>query len=261
MPYKDREKQREAQRRYEEKRKGQRHRGWVGVLYPDSAPDDWADRLTNEGVPACVSPLHDQDTNADGTPKKPHWHVLLVWDGPIAYETAKAVMDAIGAVMPPKNPKPGEVKPWAVTVRGSARYLCHTDNPDKARYAPEDVRCFNGADYFELVNCVGDEDAVFDEITDFIDEQGVTSFAAFVRYCKRERPDWKRYAYHKGAALITRYIKAVCWEQQDDLEQRRQELADWASELASMEREKAELEAGNGAMAIVENVVRNMQTD
>lgn len=258
MPYKDPEKQREAQRRYDEKRKGQRHRGWVGVLYPDSAPDDWSRRLTNEGVPALVSPLHDRDVNADGTAKKAHRHVLLLWDGPIAYETAKAVMDAIGAVMPPRNPKPGEVKPWAVSVKGSARYLCHTDNPDKAQYSPEDVRAFNGADYFEVVNCAGDDDAVFDEITDYIDDNGVRSFAEFVRYCKRERPDWKRYAYHKGAALITRYIKSAYWEQLDDLEQRRQELADWAGELESEEREKAELEAGNGAMAVIERMASRL---
>ena len=253
MPYKDPEKQKEAQRRYEEKRRGKRHRGWVGVLYPDSSPADWADRLTNEGVPACVSPLHDRDVNADGTPKKPHRHVLMVWDGPVGYEVAKPVMDAIGAVMPPKNPKPGQVKPWAVSVRGSARYLCHTDNPEKAQYSPDEVRSFNGADYFELANCVGDDDAVFDEITDFIDEHGVTSFATFIRYCKQERPDWKRYAYHKGAALITRYIKSVCWETQNDLEERRRDLECWASELEERAREKAELEAGNWATnAVVE---------
>lgn len=256
MPIKDPEKRKEAQKRADEKRQGQRHRGWVAVMYPESAPEDWAERLTNEGVPACISPLHDRDLNADGAPKKPHHHVLLLWDGPVVYETAKPVMDAIGAVMPPKNPKPGQVKPWAVTVRGAARYLCHLDNPEKAQYDPEDVRCFNGADYIELINTPGDEDQMLDEITDFIDENCVSSFAAFVRYCKQERPDWKRFVYHKGAAIVTRYIKSCVWERQDDLAERERDLLRREGEMLNRAREKAELEAGNWATNTVLSVVK-----
>lgn len=214
MPYKDKEKQKEAQRKYEEKRKGTRHRGWVWVQYPDSVDRDFREKLVNEGVPTFISPLHDKDVNADGTKKKDHNHAVVLWDNPNTYENARAIADAIGAVMPPKNPKPGTPKPYAVNVRSALRYLCHLDNPEKAQYDPEKVTCINAtlADYYELINSAGDDDLVLDEITDYIDDNAVVSFAAFIRYCKQERPEWKRLAYHRYAALITRYIKSVAWE-------------------------------------------------
>lgn len=47
-----------------------RTRSWTFVLYDDSAPKDWRDRLDEYHIPWAESPLHDQDENADGTPKK-----------------------------------------------------------------------------------------------------------------------------------------------------------------------------------------------
>lgn len=265
MPYKDKEKQRAAQRAYDEGRKGTRHRGWVMVQYPESVAENWHEMLTNEGVPCYVSPLHDRDFNADGTPKKKHNHDLLLWSNPNIYENAKAIADAIGAVMPPKNPKPGEPKPWAQDVRAAARYLCHLDNPEKAQYDPNEVTCINCtlADYFEIISSASDDNETLDEIFDFIDNNGVVSFAAFVRYCRQERPEWKRLAYHKYAALITRYIKSVAWESTP----MGQDLADFLREREEIERraeeaamEKAELEAGNFVINTLESAMRHIQS-
>lgn len=224
MPYADKERQREAQRRYDAKRKGQRHRGWVFVMYPESMAEDWREKLTNEGLPCYVSPLHDKDVNADGKPKKPHYHVLLLWSTPNTYDNSRPIADSVGGVMPPRNPMPGQPKPWAQDIRRAARYLCHLDNPEKAQYSPEDVTCVNATmyDYLELIANGADDDAALDEMFDFIDEQGIISFATFVRYCRQERPEWRRLVYHKYAAIVTRYIKSVAWEglrQQDEEEQ------------------------------------------
>lgn len=249
MPYKDKEKQREAQRKYDEKRQGTRHRGWVWVAYPESVAEGWRDMLVNEGVPMFISPLHDRDVNADGTPKKAHWHALMLWEHATTYKQAKPIADAIGAVMPPANPAPGAPKPYAADVRAAARYLCHLDNPDKAQYSPEDVTCVNCtlADYFEVISSAGDDDLILDEITDYIDEYRVTSFAAFIRYCKQEKPEWKRLAYHKYAAFITRYIKSCEWESRTD------------SDSEDAIRERLEYEAGNWALKTVEELYRKMQ--
>lgn len=249
MPYKDKEKQKEAQQKYDEKRKGTRHRGWVWVAYPESVAEDWREALVNEGVPTFVSPLHDRDLNGDGTPKKVHYHGLMLWDSPTTYEIARAIADAIGAVMPPKNPMPKSPKPYAVNVRTAARYLCHLDNPDKAQYNPEDVTCINCnlADYYEIIGSAADDDAVIDEMLDYIDKNEVVSFAAFIRYCRQERPDWKRLAYHRYAAFITRYIKSCEWEnrpERDDIEKL---------------RERAEYEAGNWAMDAVAALYQSMK--
>lgn len=258
MPYKDKERQRAAQREYEEKRKGTRHRGWVWVSYPESVAQDWREKLENEGVPMFISPLHDRDKNADGTPKKPHNHGLMLWDSPTSYETAKAIADAIGAVMPPKNPKPGAPKPYAQNVRTAARYLCHLDNPDKAQYNPEDVTCINCtlADYYAIISSASDDDEVLDEITDYIDANEVVSFAAFIRYCKQERPDWRRLAYHQYAAFLTRYIKSCAWERTNDLAAREQAFDEYMSNVLEANREKAELEAGNMTLNVLERFIQ-----
>ena len=44
MPYKDKEKEKAAKKRYEEKRAA-RTRNFATVVYPESAPADWMERL------------------------------------------------------------------------------------------------------------------------------------------------------------------------------------------------------------------------
>ena len=60
-----------------------RYRYWTIVVYPDSAPQDWRQKL--DGLQWVESPLHDKDVNADGTPKKAHWHIMIFNSGKISY--------------------------------------------------------------------------------------------------------------------------------------------------------------------------------
>lgn len=46
-----------------------RKRNWVFVVYPESAPENWREQLKEMLVPGFISPLHDKDVNADGSPK------------------------------------------------------------------------------------------------------------------------------------------------------------------------------------------------
>lgn len=252
MPYKDKQKQREAQRAYEEKRKGTRHRGWVFLLYPESCTENWADLLTTEQIPACVSPMHDSDVNGDGTPKKPHMHVLALWDGPTSYQSAKALCDLLGGVIPPENPMPGMPKPWAQSVRAAARYLCHLDNPEKVQYDPNDVREFGGVDYFELIASASDDDDELDKMFDFIDENNIVSYAEFVRYCRARKPEWRRLVYHRYAAVVSRYIKSFAWESQTAT--REDEITQERREHDRLLQERLEREAGDWAMATLERL-------
>ena len=88
----------EVQARADAKRAG-RTRNFATVVYPESAPADWMERLDQCHVAALVSPLHDRDTNPSGEPKKPHYHVLLMFESPADYESKVAPIFAeIGAV-------------------------------------------------------------------------------------------------------------------------------------------------------------------
>lgn len=58
-----------------------RTRNWWFVLYPDSAPNNWKAILNDLHIQYYVSPLHDKDINPDGEMKKPHWHVIVTFEG------------------------------------------------------------------------------------------------------------------------------------------------------------------------------------
>ena len=62
--------------------KSVKKRNWAFVLYPESAPKDWREQLARSGVACAISPLHDRDINPTGEPKKPHYHVILVYGSP-----------------------------------------------------------------------------------------------------------------------------------------------------------------------------------
>ena len=118
-------------------------RNWAFVLYPESAPENWRDLLQKTGLQCAVSPLHDKDLDPTGTPKKPHYHVILVYSGPTSYNVVKALCDSL------KQPIPQPLE----QVRGYYRYLTHKDNPEKAQYSDSDIETINGfniSDYVEL---------------------------------------------------------------------------------------------------------------
>lgn len=125
-----------------------RTRNYVAIVYPDSknTPENWIDILSESHIPIVISPFHDKDLTEMGEPKKPHYHVMLCFDGPKSPEQAKEVFATVGAVVSPKRTE------FVVnSLRGMARYFCHMDNPDKAQYDSSKVRCLSGADYFGYI--------------------------------------------------------------------------------------------------------------
>ena len=204
MPIKDPEKKRAAQKRADEKRAG-RTRNFATVVYPESAPADWMDRLNDYHVAALVSPLHDRDTNPSGEPKKPHYHVMLIFEGPKEFETqVKPIFDDIGGVG----------REMVNSARGYARYLCHLDNPEKAQYDPAEVRCMGGADYYGITNLPTDDIKMLGEIMSYIREQEIYSFAEFLEGCQLLRPDWYSLAALSRGWIIREYIKSLAWEKE-----------------------------------------------
>lgn len=123
--------------------KNVKKRYWAFVLYPESAPPDWLDRLKQTGLRCAISPLHDKDLDPTGTPKKAHRHVLMCYDGPTTFNAVKTLVDGFNAPIP----VPLE------SVKGYYRYLTHMDNPEKYQYDEKDVITLNGfniADFTEL---------------------------------------------------------------------------------------------------------------
>lgn len=180
-----------------------RTRIFATVVYPESAPEDWRERLDGEHVKAMVSPLHCLDTLPTGEVKKAHYHVLWRYEGVKTPAQAQELVDLIGGA--------GAVEIVA-DYRGYARYLCHLDSPDKAQYDPEDVQCFGGEDWAEVALSEAERtDTLLDEIEDWIDETGCVSYVALCRYARRSRPDWTR-CVRTHTVHLSALIRSAYWE-------------------------------------------------
>ena len=144
------------------------------------------------GVEVLISPLHDKDVNPDGSPKKAHWHVMVMFSSVKTKKQAAVIRDAVGGVG------------WenVASARGYARYLCHLDNPEKHRYDENDVVEMGGADYQETIRRVADGVRLLREMMDYIRENNVYFYSDFVDYCNAEKPEWFE-------AIVTRYTYTV----------------------------------------------------
>lgn len=184
-----------------EKQSIKRTRNYATVIYPESAPDNWREILSEQFIPAFISPLHDKDINPGGEVKKAHHHVILMFDSVKTVEQAREVFEKIGGVG-------CEV---INSIRGYARYLCHLDNPEKFQYQPDDVTALCGADYASIIELVIDKYKAIDEIMDFCDDNGIVSYRDLMRYCRKDRRDWFRVLCDNGSYVILEYLKSASW--------------------------------------------------
>lgn len=202
MPTKDSEKLKAARARADAKRVG-RTRNFATVVYPDSAPANWKEKLDQLHVAAFISPLHDKDVNPNGELKKAHYHVLVMFEGPKDYDTqVKPIFDEIGAVG----------REIVNSARGYARYLCHLDNPEKATYSPSEVLCMGGADYYGVVTLPTDDLKVITEIKRFCRENEIYSLAEIIDIAESLHPEWYSTIVMSRCYVIDKYIKSLEWE-------------------------------------------------
>jgi len=178
-----------------------RTRNFATVVYPESAPEEWSELLGDQCIPAFVSPLHDQDTNPGGDPKKPHYHVVVMFDTMKTLEQAKTLFELIGGVG-------CEV---VQSIRGYARYLCHLDNPEKHQYDANEVRQLGGADYINVIGLVTDKYKAIAEMIDYCVEHDIYSYSDLLEYCRINRFDWFRTLCDNGTVVIKEYLKSRSW--------------------------------------------------
>lgn len=168
-----------------------RSRNFATVVYPESAPEDWQDILARHCVPAFISPLHDRDVNPGGEPKKPHYHVVLMFEGKKSIPQVTEIFESIGGVG-------CEV---VKSIRGYARYLCHLDNPEKAQYNIDDVRSI-ASDYIGTIGLAIDKHVALGEMQDFCEKYNIYSFYLLCRYARENRTDWYRVLCEIGRAHV-----------------------------------------------------------
>lgn len=178
-----------------------RSRTHATVVYPESAPSDWRDILAGMHIPALISPLHDRYTNPDGTTKKPHYHVMLMYTSVKSRRQAMEVISQIGGV--------GDE--MVRSQSSYARYLIHADDPDKAQYDAANVIALSGANYEVVAQMSKDENTVREMVL-YIRDNQITSFADFTELCAMNNEEWFRVMVSKNKTYFLReYIKSMSW--------------------------------------------------
>lgn len=172
-----------------------RLRDYATIIYPDSenTPSNWIQILKDLHVPCFISPIHDKDVieggSDKGSPKKPHYHVMLVFESLKTPLQALEIFDQIGGVG----------LEYVKTRRGMARYLCHLDNPEKAQYSKDDVICIGGVDYLETISIVADKYVVLDAVICFIKDHHIENILDLYQYAKdNNMMDWIRIIQDKS---------------------------------------------------------------
>lgn len=115
------------------------------ILYPESAPLDWQDKLISSGLHCAISPLHDKDYYGESEDfendinfkardlKKPHYHIILAWDGPTTLNNAVLFCRSLNQPNPIILQSPS----------GYFDYLTHKNCPEKAQYDDKDIKLIN----------------------------------------------------------------------------------------------------------------------
>ena len=179
-----------------------RHAGsslwFVGIVYPESAPEGWIDALDRIGVEWALSPLHDHDWwlhdspesdgVKDGKPyhwaagelykkgdkKKPHWHII------IKFEKLTSLREANELIRPITH---GTILQKCFSLKATFAYLTHMgEDPDKKypywKYGDEAER-HNG---FTIEPNAREKKELQRAIVEQIKQEGWTSFIELIDY-------------------------------------------------------------------------------
>jgi hypothetical protein len=193
----------------EKKEKQIKSRYWTCILYPDSMMQNWQDILDNQCISWICSPLHDKDLDTDGKLKKAHYHLIyaIYENGSSEFSLAKKINESIKAF---GNPEPVKQK------SAMFAYLTHENQKDKYHYSRLDITHSFGIDLTDFEKLSKDEeDKIFDEIENFMDENCIGYYNILLKIVKENNNvEWKRFIrshpYHfiNYAKSITAYLNS-----------------------------------------------------
>lgn len=171
------------------------------LVYPDSAPSDWMERLKNTHGMYAISPLHEPEADE----KKPHYHVIYLHGGPTTLDYVKRV------VIPHDIPANGHIE-VCTSPRGSQRYLIHLSDPEKQQWDEgQDAITLLGDFPLDLSRDYTEEDRKEQrrQIFVLIRQNGICEYADLLDgLIDSNHPDLFDYAFNHTIAL-SKYLDSV----------------------------------------------------
>lgn len=162
------------------------------LLYPENLPQNWEDELEALGLRCAISPLHDRDVNKDGTPKKPHYHGIIVAKNPI---TTQAMRNKLTNVL--GKSVASQVQFIKKSILDAYAYFTHSTKQAKAdkkfQYDEKEIKLLNGFDVQRYETPLDEYDkwALVNEIIDAIIEceiKNVVELDALIKASYEQNP-------------------------------------------------------------------------
>lgn len=178
-----------------------RTRVWAAVIYPESAPVDWREQLDAYHIEWAESPLHDRDVDPlTGEQKKPHWHIVLAFEGPKSYEQVCEVLKPINCPIPQR----------CHALKGAVRYFAHLDNPEKFQYSTSGIVGHGGFDVqAALAPTSAKRYELIKEMQDWVKENGITEIQDLMDEARQNRfDDWFPLLCDSSSYVMGAYIKS-----------------------------------------------------
>lgn len=172
-------------------------RNWWFILYPESAPENWCELLQERAIPFAVSPFHDQCKDENGNIKKPHYHIILTYDGPTTYNHVLELTRSLN------QPIPLRVE----SLSGAYAYLTHANAPDKYQYNPDELRLYNGFKVPRVASGKGEKIMARMQLCSLIQENEIVEFAQLVELVTAgDYPDSVLNSLFRDAYFFNQYI-------------------------------------------------------
>lgn len=173
------------------------------VLYPDSATYFTTKVLFDSVVNLSYCSkwaycLHDKDLSDDGSPLKPHYHLVVSCKYPVRYCD---ILSKLG--LPDSSVSLPDEKRSLRSFRSMVRYLVHADSPKKYQYDLSEVgSSFDISEYFD--SSVSDSgSSAFVDLLKFMDDKSHT------------RRDIALYAVQSGYLGYYRQYYRILWDIKD----------------------------------------------
>lgn len=183
-------------------------RYWWAVCYPENMIENWRDQISDVIQLAGAYCVHDKDLlKDDDEQRKVHVHIMIAFHNTTTYKNALTTFQRLSSAGRICCNKCEQI----ISVKYAYNYLIH--DTDKCRtdgkhlYDASERILFNNFDIgaYEQLS-VEEQEEIFDEICDYIENNSITNFVDLDRvFRKRENKAYKHVL--KGH---TRYFVELC---------------------------------------------------
>lgn len=192
----------------------EKSRGHTGIVYPDSAPEDWMQQLEDSLDMWLISPLHEPDPEEDletGTIKvlKPHYHVMNRHSNTISPKTARNIFADYPWIVTPKGNRYFQVG----SIANLSRYFLHLDQPAKQQFPgkPEELLTVLNGFPLDLQRELtrADKRRLKKDTLTYIRERGITEYNELIDSLM-DTAEWDLFDYATDhSVMIQHYLWGV----------------------------------------------------